>query len=155
MRVTLFHRVRQLGYLLAIAVVLLSIEACRRTVPIIDMSPRPVQADGTISGTVRGPEGTSAIDGRTVNIINIQTGQLHRTVTNNAGGFTVKLAPGTYRVELTLLDGETLVKRPGIIKVDRSDVDAHADFVIGSSRISRPRLPRPTPADHGLGAPVA
>jgi hypothetical protein len=140
---------------IALAAVLLSLGACRRTVPILDTSPRPAQADGTISGTVRGPEGTSAIDGRSVEIINIESGERHRTTTNNAGGFTMKLAPGRYRVELALLQGETLVRRPGIIKLDRSDVDAHADFVLGSSRISRPRLPRPNASDHGLGSPIA
>lgn len=133
---------------------LLSAGACRRTVPIIDMAPPIAQADGTISGTVRGPQGTSAIDGRTVAVINTATGERYRTATNNAGGFTFKLPPGKYRVELTLLEGESLVKRPGIITLDRSDVDAFADFVIGSSRVSRPR-PRSTTPGNGLGAPVA
>ena len=32
--------------------------------PVVDLGPKPLQADGTISGTVRGPEGTSAIEGR-------------------------------------------------------------------------------------------
>jgi hypothetical protein len=54
---------------------------------------------------------------------------------------------------LTLLDGEAIVREPGVIHVDRSDVDTNADFVIGTSRASRPR-----PAykvDDGLGSPVA
>lgn len=149
------HRVRLPGafWLMAFAA-LLSVGACRRTIPIIDTAPPIAQADGTISGTVRGPAGTSPIDGRTVQVINTETGERHRGVTNNAGGFTFKLAPGKYRVELTLLEGESLVKRPGIITLDRSDVDAFADFVIGSSRISRPR-PRPSSPGNALGAPVA
>ena len=36
---------------------------CRQGVPVIDTSPRPQQTDGTISGTVRGPEGTSPVEG--------------------------------------------------------------------------------------------
>lgn len=151
------HRFRRRAVLFlgAAIAVLLSVESCRRTVPILDTTPRPAQADGTISGTVRGPQGTSPIEGRTVEVINVATGERHRVTTSNTGGFTLKLAPGKYRVELALLEGEILVKRPGIITLDRSDVDAYADFVIGFSRISRPRPRRPTSPDSGLGAPSA
>lgn len=151
------HRIAPPAVLWAIPLLgaLLIAGACRRGVPIIDTAPQPARADGTISGTVRGPQGTSPIDGRTVEVIHIGTGERHRTVTNNAGGFTFKLAPGKYRVELTLLDGETIVKRPGVITLDRSDVDAFADFVIGSSRVSRPRPRHPAGSDTGLGSPVA
>lgn len=120
----------------------------------IDTGPRPPQADGTISGTVRGPQGASAVEGRTVEVVNVNTGARQRTTTNNAGGFTFKVPPGKYRVVLTLIDGEVIVKQPSVISVNRSDVDAHADFVLGSSRISRPRLPRMRGED-GLGSPIA
>jgi hypothetical protein len=151
------HRVRTIRALSTLAVIaaVITIGACRRTVPILDRSPRPLQADGTISGTVRGPEGTSPVDGREVEVINVETGESQRTATNNAGGFTFKVKPGKYRVELRLLPGETLVKRPSIMAIDRSDVDAHADFVIGTPRISRPRSSRPARADDGLGSPIA
>jgi hypothetical protein len=122
--------------------------------PIIDTGPRPVQADGTISGTVRGPQGSAALEGRRVEAINVDTGERHRASTSNTGGFTFKLAPGDYRVEVTLLEGETLVKRPGVIHLNRSDVDANADFVIGS-RLARPRAPGSGRLDDGLGAPIA
>jgi hypothetical protein len=132
----------------------LSISACRQGVPVVDPGPRPTVADGTISGTVRGPAGSSSIQGRTVEVVNITTGARERTTTNNAGGFTFKVRPGKYRVELALLDGETLVKQPGVIEVNRSDVDAHADFVVGTSRIARPRFAAPR-SDNGLGPPIA
>lgn len=137
------------------ATVLVSIGACRSGVPVLDTSPKPTQADGTISGIVRGPEGTSAVEGREVSVINVETGERQRAVTSNTGGFTFKLKPGKYRVEIVLLQGESLLKKPGIINVNRSDVDAHADFVIGSgaSRSSRPRITPRT--DNGLGAPIA
>lgn len=122
--------------------------------PVVDLGPKPLQADGTISGTVRGPEGTSAIDGRGVEVINVDTGERQRATTNNAGGFTFKVKPGKYRVELALQDGETLVKKPDVINVNRSDVDAHADFVVGIARISRPRTRVPR-ADDGLGSAIA
>jgi hypothetical protein len=133
---------------------LLSLTACRPGTPVIDLGPKPVNADGTISGTVRGPEGTSPIDGRTVEVINTVTGERQRTTTNNAGGFTFKVKPGKYRVELTLNEGETLVKRPNVINVNRSDVDAHADFVVGASRVAHPRYRVPR-ADDGLGSAIA
>lgn len=121
--------------------------------PVIDTSPGPVQADGTISGTVRGPEGTSAIEGRDVAIVNVTTGAREQMKTSNTGGFTFKVKPGKYRVELALLPGEVLVKQPGVINVNRSDVDAHADFVVGSSRVARPRFA--APRFDGLGSPIA
>jgi hypothetical protein len=40
-----------------------------------------------------------------------------------------------------------------VIHVDRSAVDADADFVIGTSHVSRPRPAYK--ADDGLGSPVA
>ena len=141
------------GWLVAVTLTLLSLAACHGR-PVLDLSPEPLEADGTISGTVRGPEGTSPIEGRSVEVINIDSGERQRATTSNTGGFTFKVKPGKYRVELTLLDGETLVKRPNVIQVNRSDVDAHADFVVGVVRVSRPRHPVPR-ADDGLGSAIA
>jgi Carboxypeptidase regulatory-like domain len=142
-----------LGWIGALLLALVGIAACHGG-PVVELSPKPVQADGTISGTVRGPEGTSAIEGRSVEVINVDTGERQRVLTSNSGGFTFKVKPGKYRVELALQDGETLLKRPDVINVNRSDVDAHADFILGVSRISRPskRIPR---ADDGLGSAIA
>jgi hypothetical protein len=155
-KANVFHRLTGPAaiWFLAGVVVMALMAGCRRGMPVIDTTPGPAQADGTISGTVRGPEGTSPVEGRAVDVINADTGDRHRAVTNNAGGYTVKVPPGRYRVELTLLEGEVLVKKPGVIQVNRSDVDAHADFVIGTSRIARPRT-RPQRGDDGLGAPIA
>lgn len=146
--------VRYITITLAAAAILLSLAACRQGVPVIDTNPGPARADGTISGTVRGPEGTSAVEGRAVRVVNLETGETQQTTTNNAGGFTFKVKPGRYRVNLTLRDGEVLIKEPGVMNVNRSDVDAHADFVVGSARTSRPRFPR-LRGDDGLGAPSA
>lgn len=132
---------------------LLTLGACRPGVPVVDTGPRPGEAAGTISGTVRGPERASDIEGRVVEVINVETDERQRATTNAAGGFTFKVKPGKYRVELMLNDGEVLVKQPGVLNVNRSDVDAHADFVIGS-RVSRPRGPAHR-LDSGLPAPTA
>lgn len=113
-----------------------------------------MQADGTISGTVRGPDGTSPLDGRLVEVMNVDTGEKQQVTTNNAGGFTFKVKPGKYQVQLTLREGEILVKKPSVINVNRSDVDAHADFVLGIARAPRPRV-RQLRGDDGLGSPSA
>lgn len=128
--------------------------ACRQGIPVIDTAPRPAQADGTISGTVRGPDGTSPVDGRMVAVVNLDTGERQQVTTNNAGGFTFKVKPGKYEVQLTLREGEVLVKKPSTINVNRSDVDAHADFVLGTGRLVRPQF-RQLRGDDGLGSPSA
>ena len=135
--------------LLAVVVIV----GCRRGVPAVDTAPRPVTAEGTISGTVRGPESAAVVEGRAVDVISIETNERQRATTNNAGGFTVKVKPGKYRVELTLRQGEALVKQPGVMNVNRSDVDAHADFVIGG-RDSR-RRGAGSRTDASLGSPIA
>jgi hypothetical protein len=138
----------------AAVLLVLAVTACRQGVPVIDTSPPPPQVDGTISGTVRGPAGTSAVSGRQVTVVNVRTGERLSTTTSSTGGFTFKVKPGRYRVELALLPGEIIEKRPSEIDVNASDVDAFADFVLGSGRLTRPRLPR-LRVDHGLGAPSA
>ena len=154
-RATDFHREYRTGalWLFAAIALIATLVACHGR-PVVDLGAKPPSSDGTISGIVRGPEGTSAIEGRDVAVVNMNTGERQHTVTNNAGGFTFKVAPGKYRVELSLRDGETLIKKPDIIDVNRSDVDAHADFIVGAPRISRPRFHAPR-ADDGLGAGIA
>jgi hypothetical protein len=109
--------------------------------------------DGTIVGTVRGAE-PAALDGRTVEVVNLPTGERQRTVTNREGAFTVHVPAGKYRIELALRDGERLASQPGTLDVNRLDAEAHADFVLGNVRVSRPRSPAYRTAD-GLGSPVA
>lgn len=139
--------------LAALTFAVLSVAACRRGVPVIDPGDRPPTTDGTVSGTVRGVEGTSAIAGRQVEVINVATGERQTTTTNAAGGFSFKVKPGKYRVELALLSGESIIKQPGVMQVNRSDVDAHADFVVGSGKVARPRSP--TSQMDWLGPPIA
>lgn len=132
-----------------IVMLVVAIAACRQGVPVVDTSPRPPTVDGTISGTVTGPGGTP-LEGRIVEVTNLETGQRQRLTTSNSGGFTFKVPPGRYQVDLTLRDGESLTKRPGIMSINRSDVDAHADFVVGVARTVRPHRPLQRGFD-GLG----
>jgi hypothetical protein len=133
---------------------LITIAGCRRGVPVLDTGARPADAQGTITGTVRGPDSASSIDGRVVEVVNVETNERQRATTNTAGGFTFKVKPGNYRIELPLRNGESLVRAPGVMHVNRTDIDAHADFIIGAGRVSRPRGPAYR-TDHGLGSPVA
>jgi hypothetical protein len=124
---------------------------CRRGVPVADLA---ATDQGTISGTVRGPEAASPLAGRAVHVVNTATGERRTVRSASNGGFTVEVPAGRYRLELALRDGETLVKRPGIVDMDRGDVDRHVEFVLGPARVSRPRGPGYRMND-GLGSPVA
>ena len=82
---------------------------------------------------------SSAIEGRLVEVVNVDTGEVERETTSSTGVFTFKLQPGKYRVEVTLHDGESLIKQPGVMDLNQSDIDAHADFVVAVVRTSHPR----------------
>jgi hypothetical protein len=137
-----------------VAVALAVTVGCQRGVPAVDTDPQPPQPAATISGTVRGPEGGLSADSRVVDVVNVDTGETRRVTTNQTGEFSCKLRPGKYRVALTLRAGESLVHEPGIIDLDRADRAIHADFVLGTSRVSRPRGPVYR-TDDGLGSPIA
>ena len=143
-----------LGWLTVGILALLMVTACRRGGSDIDTAPQPSAADGTLSGTVRGSAGVNPIDGRRVEVVNVDTGERQRATTNVAGGFSFRLRPGKYRVELALRDGESLIRQPGVIDLDRSEADTQAHFVVGSVRVSRPRGPAYR-MDDGLGSPIA
>ena len=133
--------------------VMLALAGCRHGAAASDVRPARTDANATIAGTVRGPEGTTNVDGRVVEVVNVDTFERHRARTDQSGGFLVKVKPGKYRVELVLRDGEALVRQPETLNLDYSGVDDHADFVIGNVRPSRPR-----PAyrsNDGLGSPIA
>ena len=142
------------GFCLLLGIVALLFAGCRRGVPVVDTAPKPAVARGTITGTVRGPEGTSSVAGRTVEVVNIDTNERHTVTTSETGGFTIELAPGKYRLALELQPGETLTKRPDIVKLDRGDIDSHIEFVISSARVLRPSGPG-YHLDNGLGSPIA
>lgn len=155
MRELCFHvRPVPVVWLVTVLAIALSVSACRRGSPILDPTARTPDPAGTISGTVRGPLESSPVSGRTVQAVNLDTGALVRGRTNETGGYTFKVPPGRYRVEVTLLPGETLVEQPDVLDVSPADLEVSADFVLGSARESRPRV-RPLRMDDGLGAPSA
>lgn len=122
--------------------------------PAATLEPTPKAAgNGTISGTVRRPEGTNPLDGRIVEVVNIESGERRRETTDRVGSFAFRVKPGKYRVELALQPGESLVRQPDVIELRHSQADIHADFVVGTVRVSRPRpIYR---SDDGLGSPIS
>ena len=131
-----------------------TLSGCRPGVPVIEPGSRPTQSNGTISGTLRGAGNRAAIQGRTVEAIDVDTGERQRQITSSAGGFTFKLKPGKYRVELTLRSGESLAKRPGIIDLNTSDLDTEADFILGIPHNVGPSDPARL-SGSSLGPPIA
>ena len=142
------------GFTLAV-LVLFAGAGCRRAAPVLGADGQTGQAKVAISGTVRGPERTIAVDNRIVELVNLATSERTRVATNEDGGYTVRVHPGDYRLELTLREGEALVRQPGVIHVSRAGGDADGDFVVGTigSRVARPRSPVYR-MDDGLGSPV-
>jgi hypothetical protein len=137
--------------LVAGLVALLYSGACRRGVPVVDLGPKPPAARGTLTGLVHGP-GDIALPGRTVEVVNVATGERQTTTTVDNGGFTIELPKGKYRLQLQLRDGETLLKRPDVVDLGRGDIDSHIEFVVAPARSARRPAYR---LDNGLGSPVA
>ena len=132
-------------------VALLYAAGCREGVPAVDLGPKPPVAQGTMTGIVHGA-GDSVLPGRIVEVVNAATGDKYTATTAAYGGFTIKLPKGKYRLELQLHDGETIVKRPEIVDLDRGDIDSHIEFVVSQARSARHPSYR---LDNGLGSPMA
>jgi len=138
-------------WLVAGTMALLYLTACRQGVPAVDLGPKPPYARGTIAGLVRGP-GDAALPGRTVELVNISTGEKHPATTTTNGGFSIELPKGKYRLQLQLHEGETLTRQPGIVDLDRGDIDTHIEFVVTTARTAHHPSYR---LDNGLGSPIA
>jgi hypothetical protein len=114
---------------LTLALTALAATSCRPGQPIIDTEPGKNTTPGTIAGNVR----TSAEDplpGRRVHAVDTTTGQRYSAVTGVTGGFSIKVPPGKYRLELELREQETIVQQPGIIDINKSDLDTDLNIVV-------------------------
>jgi Carboxypeptidase regulatory-like domain len=85
---------------------------------------------GTISGMVTNSAGTP-LEGRRVSAIDIATEQHYDATTGQTGGYTIKVPPGRYRMEVELRGGDQLAQQPEQTHVTVGDVDAQMNFVIG------------------------
>ena len=113
---------------LAAAMILLLSLGCHPG-PVVDTGPRPPAVGGTIAGIVS-TETNTAVTGRRVTAIESTTGTRYEATTGANGGYTIKVPEGNYRLELQLQAGERIVKAPDDVRIDKSDVDSHRDFVI-------------------------
>ena len=97
--------------------------------PIIGGSTIP-NPTGTISGNVTTTAGTP-LEGRRVSAIDMATEQHYDATTASNGGYTVKVPPGKYRLEMELRGGDQLARQPDQINVTAGDVDETINFVVG------------------------
>jgi len=72
------------------------------------------------------------LPGRRVDAIQVGTSQSYSAVTNVTGGFSIPVPPGKYRLEPELREGEKVVRDPGIVNINKSDLDANLEIVVGS-----------------------
>jgi len=109
-----------------LTVSLLAVVACHPG-PKIGGTKQPV--GGTIAGIVSTTTKAPVV-GRKVTAINTQTGAKFDATTGANGGYTIQVPEGTYRLEIELLQGETVSKQPSETHINKSDLDPHRDFVI-------------------------
>ncbi len=109
---------------------LVAVAGCAPRGPVVDTGARPAGVGGTIAGAVRATAETTALSGRKVTAINEQTNARFETSTGSAGGYTLKVPAGTYRLEVELRSGETLDVRPEPTDVGVGDIDSARDFVV-------------------------
>jgi hypothetical protein len=114
--------------LIAVMLILLA-TACAVRGPIGGDSNPPSNVGGTISGVVRST-GDTPLSGRKVTAVNVTTGQRMETSTAVNGGYTIKVAPGNYRLEVELRAGEVVNNPPDDVHISTSDLDAGRNFVI-------------------------
>ncbi len=99
--------------------------------PVINTGPQPV--GGTIAGIVT-TDTKVPVPTRKVTAINTESGAKFEATTGTNGGYTIQVPQGTYRLELELKPGETIVKHPGDTKINRSDLDPQRHFVISVTK---------------------
>jgi uncharacterized protein YfaS (alpha-2-macroglobulin family) len=105
--------------------------ACRHAVMVADAGPKPPTAAGTISGQLQTPGNGAPVVGRTVTAINNADGTRHQVTTNNTGGFTIKVPPGRYRLEVEQQAGEVVSGAPTDQQVGESYLDSQVVITVG------------------------
>jgi|KBSMisStaDraftv2_1062788.scaffolds.fasta_scaffold108250_2 hypothetical protein len=122
----------RLGASLAVvAVVVIGGPSCRLGQPVLVTASGDKTTPGTIGGIVSSVKGDRVAE-RGVHAIQSGTSQRFSAVTNVTGGFSIKVPPGDYHLEVDLLPGEKVVKEPGTVHINKSDLDANLEIVIGS-----------------------
>ena len=120
--------VNRAGTLLAVLAVLAG-AACRTSRPVWSATPGDDTTPGTIAGILLTPGG-EPVAGRPVSAVALGTTRRYTAVTNVTGGFSIPVPPGKYRLEPELREGETVVRDPGVVDINKSDLDANREIVI-------------------------
>lgn len=115
----------------ALAATLAAAPGCRSGQPIYSSTPADHQTPGTIAGIVSAGEGGEPVVGRRVDAVNLSGGRRYSATTSVTGGFSIPVPPGKYRLEVELREGERVLRSPGIIDINKSDLDANIKVVIG------------------------
>jgi hypothetical protein len=98
--------------------------------PVVDTTPKPEGVGGTIAGIVSGNDGSTPVSARKVTAVNTGTGARFEASTAANGGYTIKVPPGSYRLEVELRANETVSKQPPTTDVNVGDLDADRNFVV-------------------------
>jgi hypothetical protein len=122
---------RPLMVLLVISAASTAGTSCRHATLVADSGPKPPTAAGTISGQLQTPGNGAPVVGRMVTAINNADGTRHQVTTNNTGGFTIKVPPGRYRIEVELQSGEVVSGAPTDQQVGESDIDSQLVITVG------------------------
>jgi hypothetical protein len=121
---------KRLGAVLAV-LVLLAGAACHTNRPLWSATPGDKTTPGTIAGIMRTTAG-DVLPGRRVNAVLVGTAQSYTAVTNVTGGFSIPVPPGKYRLVPELREGEKVIRDPGIVDINKSDLDANLEIIVGS-----------------------
>ena len=124
---------RETRYAALALAALLAASGCRTGQPIFDSSHQNQETPGTIGGILRAGVGGEPVAGRVVVAVSLSdAAQQFSATTNVTGGFSIKVPPGHYRLEVDLREGERVLRSPGIIDINKSDLDANLEIVVGS-----------------------
>ena len=113
-----------------LALLLLSSIACAPRGPIVDLGEKPANVGGTIAGAVLAGDERTPLPSRKVAAIEVASGTRFETSTATNGGYTIKVPPGTYRLEVETRPNETVTTQPEPTQVNPSDIDSDRDFVL-------------------------
>jgi len=109
----------------------LAVAGCRTGQPIYDRTPENQQTPGTIAGILSAGVGGDPVPGRGVHAVALSGGRRYSATSSVTGGFSIPVPPGKYRLEVDLREGERVLRSPGTIDINESDLDANLEVVIG------------------------
>jgi hypothetical protein len=115
----------------ALAAALAAAIGCRTGQPIYDRTPEDQTTPGTIAAIESAGVGGEPVAGRRVHAVELSGSRRYSATTNVTGGFSIPVPPGKYRLEVELREGERILRSPGTIDINESDLDANLEVVIG------------------------